>query len=68
MRLYGLPFALPVVGFFGYQAIPDSGEVYAVPLEQAYSQLKSLELESGLRSLVAGSDDLSMFTELTPNH
>lgn len=67
MRFYGLPFALPVVGFFGYQALPDRGEVYAVPIDQAYSQLKSLELEPGLRSLVAGSDDLSMFTELTPN-
>src|SRR5687768_15895395 len=67
MRFFGLPLVLPIVGVAGYQAIPDRGEVYAVPLDKAYSQLRSMELEPGLRSLVAASDNLSLSTGGTPN-
>jgi hypothetical protein len=67
MRLYGLPLALPIVGVLGYQALPDSGAVYAVPLDQAYAQLSVMELEPGLRSMIAASDDLGMSTETVPN-
>ena len=67
MKLYGLSFALPIVGVLGYQAIPDGGETYKVPIDQAYAQLQAMELEPGLRSMIAASDDLGMSTESVPN-
>jgi hypothetical protein len=67
MRFYGLPFALPIVGAIGYGALPDRGEVYAVPLDKAYSQLSRMELEPGLRSIVAASDNLGLITATVPN-
>ena len=67
MLLFVAPIALPLGGVLGYQAMPDSGEVYAVPLDQAYSKLQMMELEPGLRSMVAASDNLGLTTSGTPN-
>ncbi|HEX2764686.1 MAG TPA: hypothetical protein VHM92_12700 [Allosphingosinicella sp.] len=67
MKFYGLSLALPVVGVCGYAAMPDSGTVYSVPVEQAYSKLASLEMDPSLQSLVTASDELTLSTEAVPN-
>jgi hypothetical protein len=61
------PIAVPLAAVLGYQAMPDSGAVYAVPVDQAYSKLQMMELEPGLRSMIAASDDLGLSTSGTPN-
>lgn len=67
MKFYGLSLALPVVGVCGYAAMPDRGAVYAVPVDQAYSKLVSLEMEPGLQQMVTASDGLTLSTEAVPN-
>ena len=67
MKFYGLGIALPIVGVCGYAAMPDQGAVYAVPVEQAFAKLTTLEMEPGLQQMVTASDELSLSTEAVPN-